>query len=286
MNLSAAAEADWRRVRESILRRDCFRCVECEKPCGRGEADIHHLLPRSAGGSDEPSNLVTLCDGCHAAHHPKLAAGLARRAIERWAARLAQWLDQRGEVREESQNFGPALRLFGLDRFRDGQLAVVQAALAGRSILVVSPTGFGKTPCFQLPAVLRRRVSVVVSPLKALMGEQVSALLRRKIPSSFINSDIDTNEKRLRYRLLESNHFKLLYVAPERFFVRSLNEQQLLQVSPARISGDRRGPLGGPVGRGFSAGVRPPQGMPEAPSVRRRFWRSRRRPDKTCKSAS
>ena len=232
--MTGAAEADWRKIREGILRRDNFKCVECEKPCGRGEADIHHLLPRSAGGSDEPSNLVTLCDGCHAAHHPKLAAGLARRAIERWAVRLARWLDRRGEIPEESQSFGPALRLFGLDRFRDGQLAVVQAALAGRSILVVSPTGFGKTLCFQLPAVLRRRVSVVVSPLKALMGEQVSALLRRKIPSSFINSDIDTDEKRLRYRLLESNHFKLLYVAPERFFVRSLNEQQLLRsVRPA-----------------------------------------------------
>lgn len=95
-----------------------------------------------SGGSDEPSNLVTLCDGCHAAHHPGVAAHLARRAIERW-------LDRQGDVPEESQNFGPALRLFGLDRLRDGQLPVVQAALAGRSILVVSPTGFGKTPCLR-----------------------------------------------------------------------------------------------------------------------------------------
>ncbi|MCP3393900.1 RecQ family ATP-dependent DNA helicase [Bradyrhizobium sp. CCGB12] len=227
--MTGAVEGDWRKVREGILRRDKFKCVECETPCSRGDADIHHLLPRSAGGTDEPSNLVTLCDGCHAAHHPKLAAGLGRRAIERWAVRLARWLDRRGEVPEEGQNFGPALRLFGLDRFRDGQLAVIQAALAGRSILVVSPTGFGKTLCFQLPAVLRRQVSVVVSPLKALMGEQVSALLRRKIPSSFINSDIDVDEKRLRYRLLASDHIKLLYAAPERFFVRNLNEQQLLR---------------------------------------------------------
>ena len=139
-------------------------CVECGTSCHRADADIHHLLPRSAGGSDEPSNLVTLCDGCHAAHHPSLAAGLARRAIERWAARLALWLDREGAISEQSQNFGPALRLFGLARFRDGQLPVVQAALTGRSLLVVSPTGFGKTLCFQLPATLRRGVSVVVSP--------------------------------------------------------------------------------------------------------------------------
>ena len=161
-----AAEGDWRKIRESILRRDKFKCVECGEPCNRGEADIHHLLPRSAGGSDEPSNLITLCDGCHAARHPKLAAGLARRAIERWAVKLALWLDREGTVPEQSRDFGPALRLFGLDRFRDGQLPVVQAALTGRSLLVVSPTGFGKTLCFQLPAVLRGGVSVVVSPLR------------------------------------------------------------------------------------------------------------------------
>ncbi|WP_245321406.1 RecQ family ATP-dependent DNA helicase [Bradyrhizobium sp. NAS96.2] len=232
--MTYAVEEDWRRVRESILRRDNFKCVECEKPCDRGEADIHHLLPRSAGGSDEPSNLITLCDGCHAAHHPRLAAGLARRAIERWAVRLARWLDRQGEVPEQSELFGPALRLFGLTRFRDGQLPVVQAALTNRSLLVVSPTGFGKTLCFQLPAMLRQGVSVVISPLKALMSEQVSSLLRRKIPSSFINSDIDADEKRLRYRLLTNNHFKLLYVAPERFFVQNINEQQLLRsVRPA-----------------------------------------------------
>ena len=232
--MTGAVEEDWRRTRESILRRDGFRCVECGKPCNPDEVDIHHLLPRSAGGSDEPSNLIVLCDGCHAAHHPKLSAGLARSAIERWAVRLALWLDRQGSVSEQSKNFGPALRLFDLDRFRDGQLPIVQAALSGRSLLVVSPTGFGKTLCFQLPAVLRRGVSVVVSPLKALMGEQVSSLLRRKIPSSFINSDIGSDEKRLRYRLLASNSFKLLYVAPERFFVRSAREQeQLRSVRPA-----------------------------------------------------
>jgi ATP-dependent DNA helicase RecQ len=230
----AAVEGDWHRIRDSILRRDKFRCVECGKACNSDEADIHHLLPRSAGGSDEPSNLITLCDGCHAAHHPKLSAGLARRAIERWTVRLAVWLDRQGTVSEQSKNFGPALRLFGLDRFRDGQLPVVQAALRGGSLLVVSPTGFGKTLCFQLPAVLRRGVTVVVSPLKALMGEQVSSLLRRKIPSSFINGDIGTDEKHLRYRLLASNSLKLLYVAPERFFVRNAREQEQLRlVRPA-----------------------------------------------------
>ena len=111
---------------------------------------------------------------------------------------------------------------------------MVEAALSGQSVLVVSPTGFGKTLCFQLPAVLRQGVSVVVSPLKALMAEQVSSLLRLKIPSTFINSDLDRDEKRLRYRLLANKSFKLLYAAPERFFVQNESELQgLRSIRPA-----------------------------------------------------
>lgn len=180
------------------------------------DTDVHHLLPRSMGGSDEPSNLVALCDGCHASHHPNLAGGLARRALEYWAVRLALWLDRQGPISEAS-HLGPALRLFGLRRFRSGQLPIVLAALSGKSVLVVSPTGSGKTLCFQLPAVLRHRVSLVVSPLKALMAEQVSDLLRKKIPATFINSDLSQEEKRLRFGLLADNAIKLLYIAPERF---------------------------------------------------------------------
>src|SRR5215475_11673912 len=149
--------------------------------------------------------------------------------MEKWAVKLALWLDRHGEISDASRNLGAVLRLFGLDRFRDGQLPVVEAALAGRSVLVVSPTGFGKTLCFQLPSILRPSVSVVVSPLKALMGEQVSALLRRKVPSTFINSDLDSTEKRVRYQLLANKSLKLLYAAPERFFVQNRHELQVLQ---------------------------------------------------------
>jgi ATP-dependent DNA helicase RecQ len=226
---SSAVSADWVNIREAVLRRDNYKCVECGTSCRSAEADVHHLLPRSAGGPDEPSNLVTLCDGCHAAHHPKLAGRLARRVMEKWAVRLALWLDSLGAISDATCNFGAALRLFGLERFRDGQLPVVEAALCGQSVLVVSPTGFGKSLCFQLPAILRPGVSVVVSPLKALMSEQVSALLRHKIPSNFINSDLDSVEKRIRYEQLANKSLKLLYAAPERFFVQNKSELQMLQ---------------------------------------------------------
>src|SRR5215469_10617559 len=226
---SSTVSADWVNLRKAVLRRDNYKCLECGTSCRSAEADVHHLLPRSAGGADEPSNLVTLCDGCHAAHHPKLAGRLAGRVMEKWAVRLALWLDRRRAIPDASRNYGAALRLFGLERFRDGQLPVVEAALSGQSVLVVCPTGFGKTLCFQLPAILRPGVSVVVSPLKALMDDQVSALFRRKIPSTFINSDLDSVEKRIRYQQLADKIIKLLYVAPERFFVQNENELQMLQ---------------------------------------------------------
>jgi ATP-dependent DNA helicase RecQ len=225
---SSAVSADWVNIREAVLRRDNYKCVECGTPCRSAEADVHHLLPRSAGGPDEPSNLITLCDGCHAARHPKLAGRLARRVMEKWAVRLAQWLDRRRAISDASRNYGAAIRLFGLERFRDGQLPVVEAALCGQSVLVVSPTGSGKTLCFQLPAILRSGVSVVVSPLKVLMSEQVSALFRHKIPSTFINGDLDSVEKQIRYQQLADKIIKLLYVAPERFFVQNKSELQML----------------------------------------------------------
>lgn len=211
-----------------MLERDNYQCMSCGTSLKSQEADIHHLVPRSMGGIDELSNLVTLCDGCHAAHHPTLAGGLARRLIEKWAIRLAHWLDREGVLVERTESFGPALRLFGLERFRQGQLPIVLAALAGKSILVVSPTGSGKTLCFQLPAVLRSGMSFVVSPLKTLMSEQVATLLRKKVPATFINSDLSKDEKAIRFKLLSRGAFKLLYVAPERFFVRSEGERNRL----------------------------------------------------------
>lgn len=231
MEQVAHAREAWRQIRQQVLARDHHQCVSCGDVLASPDADIHHLLPRSMGGTDELANLITLCDGCHAAHHPNLAGGLARRVIERWAIQLARWLDRYNQIAEETQNLGPALRLFGVDRLRDGQLEVVQAALQGKSVLVVCPTGWGKSLCFQLPAVLRPGISMVVSPLKALMSEQVSGLLRTKIPATFINSDLSFEEKRLRYGLLRRVAVKFLFLAPERFFVRNDSERAYLQRS-------------------------------------------------------
>lgn len=221
----------WEDTRRLVLARDAFKCVSCSTKLKSRDADVHHLLPRSMGGSDELSNLVTLCDGCHAAHHPNLAGGLARRAIEPWAIRLARWLDSDARALEAGMNFGPVLRLFGVSHFRGGQLPIVLAALSGKSILVVSPTGSGKSLCFQIPALLRRGCTFVVSPLKTLMADQVSGLLRRKIPATFVNSALSVEEKEIRYNMVGVNAVKFLYLAPERFFVKSKEERKALAES-------------------------------------------------------
>lgn len=158
---SSAVDSDWQSIRKVVLARDENTCVSCGKVPATSEADVHHVIPRSAGGLDDPSNLITLCDGCHAARHPNLQASLARRTLERWGLRLARWLDRQHELGHLDECVGAALRLLGATRFRHPQLDVALAALRGESVLLVSATGSGKSLCFQVPVLLNRGVGLV-----------------------------------------------------------------------------------------------------------------------------
>jgi ATP-dependent DNA helicase RecQ len=196
---------------------------------------VHHLVRRADGGRDEASNCITLCDGCHATRHPRLQVALSRRMMQRWALRLARLLDRAGELPEETRALRGALALFGVERFRDGQLDAVLGALRGESLLVIRPTGAGKSLCFQLPAVLKGQpATFVLSPLKALMVDQVVGLQRRKLPATFINADVPRDEKEQRYRLLESGALSLLYVAPERFSPTRVRLQEVQRLARQR----------------------------------------------------
>ncbi len=213
-----AQEKTWQDVRRVVLERDKWTCTECGERPPRGELDVHHLIPRAAGGPDSASNCVTLCDGCHAGRHLNLQVSLARRTIERWALALAHFLDRGRELPEESRALSAGLRLFGVTRFRDGQMDAVLAALRGESLLVIRPTGSGKSLCFQLPAILKGQpTTFVLSPLKTLMVDQIGGLHGRKLPATFINSDVWRGEKQARYDLLKRGAWALLYMAPERF---------------------------------------------------------------------
>ncbi|WP_155286596.1 DNA helicase RecQ [Lacticaseibacillus zhaodongensis] len=117
---------------------------------------------------------------------------------------------------------------FGYDSFRPGQEKAIDRVMAGENTLAVMPTGGGKSLCYQIPALLAPGLTVVVSPLIALMKDQVDALNENGIPATFINSSLDYREIDNRLDLAARGEAKLLYIAPERFdnagFVQELNE--------------------------------------------------------------
>ncbi len=106
---------------------------------------------------------------------------------------------------------------FGYPAFRPGQEAAVESVLAGRDTLVVLPTGGGKSLCYQVPALMLPKLTVVISPLISLMKDQVDALTARGLPATFINSTLTSNQISDRLARAQRGDVKLLYVAPERF---------------------------------------------------------------------
>ncbi|HVS29739.1 MAG TPA: RecQ family ATP-dependent DNA helicase [Solirubrobacteraceae bacterium] len=114
---------------------------------------------------------------------------------------------------------GDALKQhFGFDEFRPGQAEAVEAARSERDVLVVMPTGSGKSLCYQLPALIGDRVAVVVSPLVSLMTDQVDALARiAPGQAALVNAQQDTAANREALRRAVAGELRLLYVAPERF---------------------------------------------------------------------
>lgn len=108
-------------------------------------------------------------------------------------------------------------RHWGFSTFRPGQREVIEAVVSGRPVLGVMPTGAGKSLCYQLPALMLPGVTVVVSPLIALMKDQVDQLRQRGIPAAAINSTVPLDEQQRMLDDARNGHLKLLYVAPERF---------------------------------------------------------------------
>jgi ATP-dependent DNA helicase RecQ len=108
---------------------------------------------------------------------------------------------------------------FGFLSFRPLQEDIIRDVLAGRDVFAVLPTGGGKSLCYQLPALVRPGLTVVVSPLIALMKDQVDALHSAGVAATFLNSSLAAGESRPRLRGLHKGEFQLLYVAPERLLL-------------------------------------------------------------------
>ncbi len=107
-------------------------------------------------------------------------------------------------------------RYFGYPDFREGQAEIVAAVLEGRDVLAVRPTGSGKTVCFQLPAMMMKGITFVISPLISLMQDQVEEVEGTEVTATLLNSQISQDEYRQRLRDIERQKYKIVYLAPER----------------------------------------------------------------------
>jgi ATP-dependent DNA helicase RecQ len=121
----------------------------------------------------------------------------------------------------------PLKRHFGHDQFRPLQQEIIRDALAGHDAFVLMPTGGGKSLCFQLPALMREGLTIVVSPLISLMKDQVDALQTSGIAATFLNSTLDRQEASARWRGLHRGEYRMLYVAPERLMLETFLERAL-----------------------------------------------------------
>src|SRR5713101_6099600 len=122
---------------------------------------------------------------------------------------------------------------FGFPMFRPGQEAALDLVLAGRDALVVMPTGSGKSLIYQLAALLLPGTALVISPLVALMKDQIDGLARRHIPATFINSSLDNAEQSRRLRALAEGQYRIVLVAPER--LRNLAFRQAIKHVPISL---------------------------------------------------
>lgn len=106
---------------------------------------------------------------------------------------------------------------FGYEQFRGKQKDAVISILQNEHVLVIMPTGSGKSIIYQLPALLLPDLTLVISPLIALMKDQVDALRKKNIDATFVNSSLNKNEREKRYKAVSEGKYKILYVTPERF---------------------------------------------------------------------
>src|ERR1700693_2040609 len=122
---------------------------------------------------------------------------------------------------------GSLKKHFGHDEFRPLQQQSALDALPGRDVFALMPTGGGKSLCFQLPALLRDGLTIVVSPLISLMKDQVDALRTSGVAATFLNSALERDEAVERLRRLNRGEYRLLYVAPERLMLDGFLERAL-----------------------------------------------------------
>lgn len=124
---------------------------------------------------------------------------------------------------------------FGYDNFRLHQQSIIEAVLNGKDVMAIMPTGGGKSICYQLPAVLLDGLTIVISPLIALMKDQVDALQANGIRAAFLNSTLSNTEQNHIITAVRNGEIKLLYLAPERLFAVGMQFVDFLRTLPCNL---------------------------------------------------
>ena len=218
-------------VRQYCFERDNYTCQFPGCTLSKNNGDIvqlHHVLPEQFGGTETPENLITLCDIHHKYHHAEFHAyyGDSRAVLKKMMHLTRKSLSRLRKFFNVDDGYDLDVYLHyltGHKDFRPGQLQVIRAALAGKNVLFVTPTGSGKSVCYQLPGLLGKYPTLVISPLKALMKDQVESIWSKKIPTTYINSDLAKPEKQRRFDFIGEGLYKFIFVAPERFESKDLN---------------------------------------------------------------
>ena len=195
----------------------------CELSKQNGDkVNLHHIQNEQFGGTEDPNNLITLCDIHHKAMHAEFSAFYADsenvlQKMNRLTKTILSKLRLLIKV-DDAYDLKPYLQyLTNSNQFRRGQLDAIRAALGGQDVLLVSPTGTGKSVCYQLPGLISSKSTLVISPLKALMVDQVRSIWTKLIPATYINGDLGDSEKKRRFEFINKNLYKFIFVAPERF---------------------------------------------------------------------
>lgn len=128
-------------------------------------------------------------------------------------------------------------RYFGLNSFKKEQIAIIKEILGGNDVLGILPTGYGKSLCYQVPAMMLKGPTLVISPLISLMKDQVDALKTRGIPATYINSSLSLEESNERKRNIRKGKYKLIYVSPESLKLKRFTDL-LRDIEPVQVAVD------------------------------------------------
>ncbi|XP_031247124.1 mediator of RNA polymerase II transcription subunit 34-like [Pistacia vera] len=167
---------------------------------------IKHLLDRQEKLQDRQSELKAVLEACEASVSPTQCGGSV--SVEDWSGPF-EWDSRADDVR---------LNVFGISSYRANQREIVNAVMSGRDVLVIMAAGGGKSLCYQLPAILRDGIALVVSPLLSLIQDQVMCLAALGIPAYMLTSTTTKENEKFIYKALEKGEgeLKILYVTPEK----------------------------------------------------------------------